>query len=165
MAGLFTFIGKVPSFSVFFRSTFEVQPACMMLIRITFEHGTCKCTWVVFSVCSQPVLLGIEFHSAPGFYIHGNAWIASEVSGSFAKVLQSDLITLVCLQSMSRCHGNDASSSSFTCNGMLPNFLGLVPKQQAWFLPLHAERGKMSEFEWKHLTIDLFSYKHMHHLS
>ena len=49
---LFTFIWKVPSFSVFLRCTFEVQPTCMVLIRVTFEHGTCKRAWIVFSVCS-----------------------------------------------------------------------------------------------------------------
>ena len=77
------------SFSVFFRSAFEVQSACMVLIRISFEHRTCKRVWVVFSICSQPVLFGVQFHSAPGLYIHGNAWIDGEVSGSFLKVLQS----------------------------------------------------------------------------
>ena len=66
----FTFIRKMSSFPVFFWRTFEVQPACLVLIWITFEHATCKRICVVFPVCSQPVLLGVEFDGAPRFYIH-----------------------------------------------------------------------------------------------
>lgn len=49
---LFTFIWKVPSFSVFLRSTFEVQPASMVLIWVAFKHSTCKRAWIMFPVCS-----------------------------------------------------------------------------------------------------------------
>lgn len=118
----------MPSFSVFFWGTFKVQPACVVLIRITFEHRACKRIRIVFPVCSQPVLLGVEFDGAPGFYIHGWFYVLEYVLDSWRSST---------FDNKNRFHGNNASD----------NFLkGLVPKQKAWWIPQHEENEESQKW-------------------
>lgn len=74
------------SFPVFNRCTVKVKPTDMMLIWVSLENRTCKRIWVVFPVCSQPVLLRIEFHCTPRFYVHSCEKIIRTVHEAVSRV-------------------------------------------------------------------------------
>ena len=78
---ILTFLGEMSSFPVVLWR-FEVEPAFMMLVRVSLvEHRAGECMCVMFSVCPQRILLWAAFNGTPGFNIHFAA--CSEVSSTW----------------------------------------------------------------------------------
>ena len=90
MKRILTFLGEMSSFPVVLWR-FEVEPAFMMLVRVSLvEHRAGECMCVMFSVCPQRILLWAAFNGTPGFNIHFAA--CSEVSSTW--VFKWSLLTL-----------------------------------------------------------------------